>query len=114
MVNAWSLAGSIMNGTFEEDYPLMDKKLYIYESPDGGKTVYVREQGGTERTQIYPDLMNEVQASSPYNDGWTQQFYREQWPPFVPDGFKDKYENYQAVLADGWEFTADGFWIKCT
>ncbi len=35
----------------------------IYESPDGGKTVYVREQGGTERTQIYPDLMNEVQAT---------------------------------------------------
>ena len=86
----------------------------IYESPDGGKTVYVREQGGTERTKIYPDLMNEVQASSPYNDGWTQEFYRNQWPPFVPDGFKDKYENYQAVLADGWEFTADGFWIKCT
>ena len=34
--------------------------------------------------------------------------------PFVPEGFKDKYENYQAVLADGWEFTDDGFWIKCT
>ena len=25
MVNAWSLLGSIVNGTFEEDYPLMDK-----------------------------------------------------------------------------------------
>ena len=24
------------------------------------------------------DLMLEVQANSPYNDGWTQQFYREQ------------------------------------
>jgi len=24
MVNAWSLAGSIMNGTFEEDYPMID------------------------------------------------------------------------------------------
>jgi len=23
-VNAWSLAGSIMNGTFEEDYPMID------------------------------------------------------------------------------------------
>ena len=45
MVNAWSLAGSIMNGTFEEDYPLMDKKKYIYESPDGGKTVYGRRAG---------------------------------------------------------------------
>ena len=25
MVNAWSLLGSIVNGTFEKDYPLMDK-----------------------------------------------------------------------------------------
>ena len=25
MVNAWSLAGSILNGTFEKDYPIMDK-----------------------------------------------------------------------------------------
>jgi len=25
MVNAWSLLGSIVNGTFEEDYPIMDK-----------------------------------------------------------------------------------------
>ena len=24
------------------------------------------------------DLMLEVQANSPYNDGWTQKFYREQ------------------------------------
>ena len=26
MVNAWSLAASILNGTFEEDYPIMNKK----------------------------------------------------------------------------------------
>ena len=46
----------------------------IYESPDGGKTVYVREMGSDEpRRQIYPDLMNEVQATSPYNDGWTHK-----------------------------------------
>ena len=25
MVNAWSLAGSILNGTLDEDYPIMDK-----------------------------------------------------------------------------------------
>ena len=37
---------------------------------------------------------------------------QESMAPFVPEGFKDKYENYQAVLADGWEFTDDGFWIN--
>jgi len=25
MINAWSLAGSILNGTFDKDYPIMDK-----------------------------------------------------------------------------------------
>ena len=49
MVNAWSLAGSIMNGTFEEDYPLMDKEKYIYESPDGGKTVTRRKRSTRPR-----------------------------------------------------------------
>ena len=26
MVNAWSLAASILNGTFDKDYPIMKKK----------------------------------------------------------------------------------------
>ena len=26
MVNAWSLAASILDGTFDEDYPIMTKK----------------------------------------------------------------------------------------
>ena len=78
MVNAWSLAASILDGTFDEDYPIMKiepepahsdyyydytrndpdaenpfteafdylmgesvtgKTPWIYESPDGGKTV---------------------------------------------------------------------------
>ena len=29
----------------------MSKKTYIYESPDGGKTVFKREFGKTEKTQ---------------------------------------------------------------
>ena len=27
MVNAWSLAASILNGTFDEDYPIVKKEL---------------------------------------------------------------------------------------
>lgn len=87
----------------------------IYESPDGGKTVYERELGSDEpRRQIYPNIMNQIQANSAYNDGWTQEFYRNHWPPFVPQAMREEYDNYEAVLADGWEFTDDGFWIKCT
>ncbi len=94
MVNSWSLADSVLNGTLDEDYPIMTKKEdeydipkqdsayphstswydynrndpdrenpfteafdhlmgesvtgktpWIYESPDGGKTVYRYERG---------------------------------------------------------------------
>ena len=83
MVNAWSLADSVLNGTLDEDFPIMTKKEtehstswydynrndpdrenpfteafdhlmgesvtgktpWIYESPDGGKTVYRYERG---------------------------------------------------------------------
>ena len=30
----------------------MEKKIYIYESPDKGKTVYRRESGSSERELI--------------------------------------------------------------
>ena len=34
MVNAWSLAGSILNGTFDKDYPMKDTKNTTQESDD--------------------------------------------------------------------------------
>ena len=34
MVNAWSLLGSIVNGTFEKDYPLMDKSKKEWSEED--------------------------------------------------------------------------------
>ena len=34
MVNAWSLAASILDGTFEEDYPLMDKSKEGWSEED--------------------------------------------------------------------------------
>tara|TARA_B100002019_G_scaffold134400_1_gene115650 strand:+ start:707 stop:1498 length:792 start_codon:yes stop_codon:yes gene_type:complete len=74
MVNAWSLAASILDGTFEEDYPIMKKEKdiehskywydytrndpdrenpFIYESPDKGKTV-------TRRRMNDPTMKKEV------------------------------------------------------
>jgi|3_EtaG_2_1085321.scaffolds.fasta_scaffold397597_1 hypothetical protein len=32
-----------------------DKKTYIYESPDGGKTIYRRESGKDERVLVKKD-----------------------------------------------------------
>ena len=68
MVNAWSLAASILDGTFEQDYPIMtdtrvtplesdeydpiESKSWIYESPDGGKTVTRRKPHSLEKEVI--------------------------------------------------------------
>ena len=97
MVNAWSLAGSIMNGTFEEDYPLMDKEKYIYESPDGGKTVTRRKINETKREVIQGDYFEEI----PWSDVEDKRYDKDldwiaksggfewtpgsPWPPEVPD-----------------------------
>ena len=60
MVNAWSLAYDVLNGTMDEVYPVMtDNRItpqesdeydvpessWVYESPDGGKTVTRRKSG---------------------------------------------------------------------
>ena len=49
----------------------------IYESPDGGKTVYVRDTDTPDKEREllfdYKLMDAEVQANSPYNDAWTQE-----------------------------------------
>ena len=96
MVNAWSLAGSILDGTFEEDYPLMEKEKYIYESPDGGKTVTRRKPFSDKREVIQGDYFEEI----PWSDvedkrdkdldwiaksGGFEWTPGSPWPPEVPD-----------------------------
>ena len=71
MICSWSLLHDVLNGTLDEEYPIMnnfksaeeaaewvndnggyeytsnpdDPRNYVYESPDGGKTVYRRRFG---------------------------------------------------------------------
>ena len=110
MVNAWSLLGSIVSGTFEEDYPILDKSkgrwseedeirelddYYDFKNVGAGNTA-------AENSDIYSndgldyeidyyndsaDYMADIDdmyshhlsnAYSPYNDGWTQEYHREQ------------------------------------
>jgi len=71
MVNAWSLAYDVLNGTMNEEYPvkLSDtvKDLtntdtpWVYESPDGGKTVTRRKSGSLEKEVIQkPSIEDKV------------------------------------------------------
>ena len=106
MVNAWSLAGSIMNGTFEEDYPLMDKKKYIYESPDGGKTVTRRKPFSDKREVIQGDYFEEITWSDVEDkrdkdldwiakSGGFEWTPGSPWPPEVPDEEACNGDDYQ-------------------
>ena len=109
----------------------------IYESPDGGKTVYVRDTDTPDKEREllfdYKLMDAEVQANSPYNDGWTQEMYREYalerrkelqmpqveeelWPAWIKmnltEEAMERYGSWKAMQDDGWELTEDGFWIN--
>ena len=139
MVNAWSLAASILDGTFDKDYPIMTEKTgninittgvgntatytvpndiehstswYDYkrndpdrENPFTDAFDYMMGEsvvsGGSTAAEYplsfntfsdnddqiahhveaglnYDELNLNIQANSPYNDGWTQDFYKEE------------------------------------
>tara|TARA_B000000609_G_scaffold141643_1_gene120617 strand:+ start:340 stop:708 length:369 start_codon:yes stop_codon:yes gene_type:complete len=109
----------------------------IYESPDGGKTVYVRDTDTPDKEREllfdYKLMDAEIQAQSPYNDGWTQEMYREYalerrkelqmpqveeelWPAWIKmnltEEAMERYGSWKAMQEDGWELTEDGFWIN--
>jgi len=125
MVNAWSLAASILDGTFDEDYPIMTDKKKQQPDPDGGinttdgykhsETWYDFDRNDPDRenpftdafdhmmaeavvngtpypqsylsdnddqiahhAESYEELNLNIHATSPYNDGWTQQAAKEE------------------------------------
>ena len=103
MVNAWSLLGSIVSGTFEEDYPILDKSkgrwseedeirelddYYDFKNVGAGNTAHEYEIDGLDyEVNYYGDFMADIDdqrahhftnANSAYNDGWTQQYHKEQ------------------------------------
>ena len=78
MVNAWSLAYDVLNGTMNEEHPvkLSDtvKDLtntdapWVYESPDGGKTVTRRKSGSLEKEVIQKPEPNFDYESQKYQE----------------------------------------------
>ena len=104
MVNAWSLAASILDGTFDKDYPIMKEKeiehsdaYYDYKrnDPDAenpftdpvDRERAERVVGNTPSHENYYGYMSDVDdqyahhftnAHSPYNDGWTQEFHQKE------------------------------------
>jgi len=62
MVNAWSLAASILNGTFDEDYPIVKKEV-------DDKTGLWKEPDPVEHSDAYYDYKrNDPDAENPFTD----------------------------------------------
>ena len=53
MVNAWALAASILDGTFDEDYPIMDKSKGRWSDEDK-QLDWIEKSGGFEWTPGSP------------------------------------------------------------
>ena len=171
MVNAWSLAASILDGTLDKDYPIMTDikidagvgKTTTYTVPlvdtnlDGDITIstgstatepahspyyydYTRNDPDAENpftdafdhmmaeavvngtpypqsyladnddqiahhipTTSYEELNLNIQANSPYNDGWTKDFYKEELTKMA-DG-RNKYHEKE-ILKDVEEYVS--------
>ena len=80
MINAWSLAWDALNGTMDEEYPIIDTKV------GAGNTAH-EDDGLDYENDYYDQYMADVDdqrshhftnANSLYNDGWTRQFHQEQ------------------------------------
>ena len=62
MVNAWSLLGSIVSGTFEEDYPILDKSKGRWSEEDEIRELddYYEIDGLDYEVNYYGDYMADV------------------------------------------------------
>ena len=114
MVNAWSLAASILNGTFDEDYPIVKKEVehsdayydYKRNDPDAenpftdpvDRARAERVVGGGN-TAIDKDL-EWIESAGGFE--WTPG---SPWPPSVPD--EDDGLDYEVNYYDDYMATVD-------
>ena len=111
MVNAWSLAASILNGTFDEDYPIVKKEVehsdayydYKRNDPDAENPFTDpkdRERAdfvvGAGNTAVDKDL-EWIESAGGYE--WTPG---SPWPPAVPedDGLDYEVNYYGDFMSD--------------
>ena len=109
MVNAWSLAWEVLNGTMDETYPIREdvpddlwgKKIDM--SVGAGNTAYTEFDGLDYEVNYYDDYMADVDeqrahhftnANSPYNDGWTREYHQKELEKMDLD-FYEPMRNHQ-------------------
>ena len=105
MVNAWSLAWEALNGTMDEEYPIIDTSV------GAGNTAFDFDDLDYEtdyyRTADIDDMYMHhfTNANSPYNDGWTQEFHQEQLEKMAKSDHNFEYHEDE-ILKDIQEYVS--------
>ena len=124
MVNAWSLAWEVLNGTMDETYPIREdvpddlwgKKIDM--SVGAGNTAYEDDgldyeidlTNGASADYNMSDIddmyyHHYTNANSPYNDGWTQEYHQEQLNKMANTDHNFKYHEDE-ILKDIQEYVS--------
>ena len=91
MVNAWSLAASILNGTFDEDYPIVKKEVehsdayYDYKRNDSDAENPFTDPKDRERADFVVGAGNTADLEWIEKSGGYEWTPGSPWPPSVPD-----------------------------
>ena len=90
MVNAWSLAASILNGTFDEDYPIVKKEVehsdayYDYKRNDPDAENPFTDPKDRERADFVVGAGNTADLEWIEKSGGFEWTPGSPWPPSVP------------------------------
>ena len=133
MVNSWSLAWEVLNGTMDETYPIREdvpEDLWGKKVPDiritsresdeydiidtragAGNTAYDFDDLDYETDYYHTADIDDMymhhftNANSPYNDGWTQEFHQEQLDKMAKSDHNFKYHEDE-ILKDIQEYVS--------
>ena len=112
MINAWSLAWEVLNGTMDEEYPIIDTSVgagnTAYE--DDGLDYEIDLTNGASADYNMADIddmyyHHYTNANSPYNDGWTQEYHQEQLDKMIKTDHNFKYHEDE-ILKDIQEYVS--------
>ena len=124
MINAWSLAWEVLNGTMDETYPIREdvpddlwgKKIDM--SVGAGNTAYEDDgldyeidlTNGASADYNMSDIddmyyHHYTNANSSYNDGWTQEYHQEQLEKMAKSDHNFKYHEDE-ILKDIQEYVS--------
>ena len=112
MINAWSLAWDALNGTMDEEYPIIDTSVGAGNTAfeDDGLDYELDLTNGASADYNMADIddmyyHHYTNANSPYNDGWTQEYHQEQLDKMTKTDHNFKYHEDE-ILKDIQEYVS--------